>query len=152
MRTADINIADRFVVWSSAPCLVEADDDPLQSADLFTPHSSAYYTKVTGRPFESPIRQRRTEDGGNRDFVPVTVEAVGVPYRRGRTGVTVVGENGERFTVHCSSLSTEIGAEVTRAVHRFETEDFVRTTLLRRGWTRTDSGWRSPPRDDERKG
>ena len=152
MRTADINIADRLVVWRSAPCFVEADDDPLQSADLFTPHSSAYYTKVTGRLFESPIRHRRTEDGGNRDFVPVTVEAVGVPYRRGRSGITVVGETGERFTVHCSSLSTEIAAEVTRAVHRFETQDFVKTTLLRHGWTRTGSRWQPPPRDDHRKG
>ena len=152
MRVVDIAIGDAFVVGSRSPCLVEADDDPLQNSDLFTPHSSAYYTKVTSRPFESPIRNRRAEDGGNRDFVPVTVEAVGVPYRRGRSGITVVGETGERFTVHCSSLSTEIAAEVTRAVQRFETQDFVKTTLLRHGWTRTGSRWQPPPRDDDRKG
>lgn len=154
MRLSEIHAGDALVVKATAPCLVEADDDPRHGGNtvLWRPIETAYYARVArSSRFDTPAPVRDTHDpdtGIYFDFIAVLVETVGVPYRKGRSGITVIGEHGERFTVHFSALATaaeaedwEIAAEAEAAAWAFERDDMLR----QRGWTQDESGyWQVP--------
>jgi hypothetical protein len=139
MRIADINIGDRLAVGAFAPCLIEAK--PEAQRTVFD-GDTAQYSTVEGKLRSSLNDPRPFHYTGPRHS-PVTVMNVGVPYRKRRSGVTVIGIRYDRprctcascglvhippgalepdtdlwerevtVTVHCSSLRTAEDAEVT---------------------------------------